>query len=101
MSGLTAKLNKLIDKLLDRLPERFAAAGVIKRFFNIQFMTFALIGVINTLGMIVFTACMVSVSDRLPDGAAAVSDRLCIPFAAGYALSVVLSFFLNCRFTFK
>lgn len=88
-------MQKLLDRLADWV-DRVLPAGIGKRlqpFFTVQFLTFVVIGGINTLSTAVFAAGLDLVYPAGQD------SRL--NFVLGYCAGLVLSFFLNTRFTFR
>lgn len=84
-------LDKILSALEKILPERLFRCA--KMVLNLQFITFLAIGAINTISTTVFAAIL----DKIyPAG-----TQTRINFVLGYILGLVLSYFLNSRFTFR
>lgn len=99
------RLDKLLSNfrvwLSTRIPE--GAFRVLRPFLTVQFLTFMLMGLINT----VFAITVATLLDMVNNAFLAVGHPLRVfiemfrtNFIVGYAASIVLSFFLNSRFTF-
>ncbi len=104
MKKVMKRMDKLIDmadRFLDRfLPEK--AMRIVRGFLNRQFITFVLVGVVNTLSTTVISLFLDWAADTVFSGnVPEMIENLRITFVTGYILSLVLSFFLNCRFTFR
>lgn len=96
-------MQRLLNKI-GHLCEQILPEGIMKalwKFLTVEFITFLVIGVINTLSTTVFSALLDLVKNRcLPAGAAAAADQLRLTFIIGYILSLGVSFLLNTYFTF-
>lgn len=88
-------LNKLYRYLSPVLPK---SAG---QFFSVSFCVFLAIGAINTLSTAAITSLLDYVFAITPLRQYAVLKSLHTTFILGYVLSLVMSFFLNCRYTFR
>lgn len=98
-------MQKLLDKI-NTLLSRFIPQSVMKyisAFLTVSFITFVIIGVINTLS----TSILATILDFIKThtlqpgtGADIFLTRVRATFIIGYILSMVLSFFLNTYFTF-
>ncbi len=95
-----------MQKFLDKISEfigKFLPEGLMKtanKFLTVEFITFLIIGVINTLS----TAVIATVLDKIAyllDMSKEMLQATNITFITGYILSMVLSFFLNTYFTFR
>ena len=96
-------MQKILDALYVAfskiLPEKLML--VLKQFFTVAFFTFVAVGVVNTLS----TAIISTLLDMLVEASPVLSSSeiisaLRLTFIIGYLLSMLISFFLNCRFTF-
>ena len=88
-------MQKLLESLAD-WAERVLPAGIGKRlrpFFTVQFLIFVVIGGVNTLSTAVFAAGLDILHPAGRDSR--------FNFVLGYLAGLVLSFFLNTRFTFR
>ncbi len=84
-------LDKILSVMSGFLPEKLIRYAKI--FLTVQFLTFLIIGAVNTLSTTGFAAVL----DRVhPSG----QDNR-VNFILGYCASLILSFFLNTRFTFR
>lgn len=87
--------------LADRLPKNIMRT--IRPFLTVQFIVFMLMGIINTcISVIAATSLDVLHSYFLsPDNIIRIMSRqFRLNFIIGYIISIITSFFLNCRFTF-
>lgn len=96
-------MQKFLDKLysvFERIvPKR--AAVLFKQFFTIAFFTFLIIGVINTLSTTVISSILdIVVKSFTGFYTHPIFTEFRLTFIIGYILSMIISFFLNCRFTF-
>ncbi len=95
-------MQKLLDRISDTLG-KFLPAGimrVINGFLTVSFITFLVIGVINTFSTTVISTVFDKLTAMLSGGAQEVIIRFNLTFIAGYIVSLVISFFLNTHFTF-
>lgn len=92
-------MQKFLDKLYLCISPVLPKSA--KQFFSVSFCIFLAIGAINTLS----TASITSLLDYIFDTTAlrryATVKNIHTTFIIGYALSLILSFFLNCRYTFR
>ena len=97
MQRFLDRLYFIVQRLLPK-----KAAQFLRSFFSVEFFIFVIIGIINTFSTAVISTCLDAALRFLPDGAAlSAIHRLNLTFIAGYCASMLLSFFLNCRFTFR
>ena len=102
MNGVARFLSELRQRLAAHLPAGVMRA--VRPFLTVQFITFMLMGIVNT-AVLVCTATLLDVFNEyvLPAQsllrAFAMHSRL--NFIIGYAVSIVTSFFMNCKITFK
>lgn len=86
--------------LEDRLPER--AARLIEGFLSVSFVTYMIIGVINTFSTTVISTALDTITAAAFSGnTPEVILRYNITFVVGYIISLIISFFLNTHFTFR
>lgn len=87
--------------LADRLPKNIMRA--IRPFLTVQFIIFMFMGLINTCISIISATSldMLHSCFLAPDNILRVmSLQFRLNFIIGYVISIITSFFLNCRFTF-
>lgn len=89
--GMQKFLDKALCFLAHFLPEKLLKYA--RLFLTVQFFTFVAVGAVNTLSTAVFAAGLDFVN---PAGR---ENRM--NFVLGYCAGLVLSFFLNARFTFR
>jgi putative flippase GtrA len=98
-------MQKLLDKI-NELLSRFVPGPIMRyvsSFLTISFITFVIIGAVNTLSTSVIATILDALKTRfvLSGGAAdAFFTRTRATFILGYILSMIISFFLNTYFTF-
>lgn len=97
-------MQKLLDSLYGIaekiLPEKLAPA--VKQFFSVAFFTFVAVGVVNTLSTAVISSLLDMIVDTFFEASGTeIITKLRLTFVIGYLLSMLISFFLNCRFTFR
>lgn len=93
--------DRICEALDSCLPEKLMK--FIRTFLSVQFLTFMIIGVVNTLS----TSVIATLLDWLkaltvaPDsGTSLFLTQFRVTFILGYIASLILSFFLNSHFTF-
>ncbi len=84
---------------------RFLPKGIMRiaePFLSVQFFTFLVIGVINTLSTTVIATILDFITGAVfsPD-MILLLERYSVTFIIGYVLSLVVSFLLNSHFTFR
>lgn len=73
----------------------------LRQFFTVEFITFLIIGVVNTLSTAVISTLLDFITKHIAVlYACKLIEKLRLTFITGYILSMLISFFLNCRFTF-
>lgn len=96
-----------MQKLLDRIytlisrPLPDAAARALRQFFTVSFVTFLAVGIVNTLSTTAISSLLDFLVEKLTFAQNTLFTRLRVTFILGYALSMLISFFLNCHFTFR
>ncbi|MGN0106972.1 MAG: GtrA family protein [Hominilimicola sp.] len=95
-------LSDLRVKLSRHLPPGVMRA--VRPFLTVQFIIFMIMGIINT-AVSVFTASLLDILHRnfisSDNIIRAMAEHLRSNFIFGYIVSIVTSFFLNCKFTFR
>ena len=102
MIGMAEFLSKLRVRLANYLPVGVMRA--VRPFLTVQFITFMLMGVINT-AVLVCTATLLDIFNRYalsPDSVLRiVAEHSRLNFIIGYVVSIISSFFINCKITFR
>ena len=102
MISMAEFLSKLRVRLATHLPPGVMRA--VRPFLTVQFITFMLMGVINT-AVLVCTATLLDIFNQYafpPESALrAIAEHSRLNFIIGYAVSIISSFFINCKITFK
>lgn len=73
----------------------------LRQFFTKAFITFLVIGVINTLSTAIISTLLDIGYNAAGLTRYAIIERFRLTFILGYALSMIISFLLNCRLTFN
>lgn len=95
-----------MQKFLDRIADFFEKfmpkilMKYIRQFLTVQFVLFVTVGVINTFNTAVIATVLDMLKNSFFSGAEYI-ERYNITFAAGYVLSMIISFFLNTCITFR
>ena len=98
-------MDKVLSDLRVRLENHISprAMRTVRPFLTVQFLTFMLMGIINTV-ISVASATLLDVltAHLLPIGSAyrILAARTNVNFICGYIISIVTSFFLNSKYTF-
>ncbi len=94
-------MDRLLLPIRDIL-KNFFPDKIVDRFISAEFVTFLIIGCINTFSTTVISSILDSLKGALLSGTLeAAFDRFRITFIIGYCASLVISFFLNTKFTFR
>lgn len=87
LDALRRRINRILPRKLHPYTELF---------LSVQFVTFLIIGAVNTLSTTMFAAGLDVVKGLLH-----LADPYRVTFVIGYCMSLVLSFFLNTYLTFR
>lgn len=92
-------LDILYNALCRILPKK--AAHTLQVFFSVEFVTFIVVGTVNTLSTAVISTALDFITENISAlSSCEIISKLRLTFIAGYILSLLISFILNCRFTF-
>lgn len=98
-------MQKIFDRickaLSNYLPEKLMR--LIRAFLSVQFLTFMIIGAVNTLSTSIIATFLDWVESFIIEPASGLDLFLAqfrVTFILGYIASIILSFFLNSHFTF-
>lgn len=96
-------MQQILDRIYEAVtkPMPCAAKRALRQFFTVSFITFIIIGVVNTLSTTVISSVLDFAVEKLSLARNTIFAKFRITFILGYALSMLISFFLNCRFTFR
>ena len=95
-------LSDLRVKLSRHIPQSLMRA--VRPFMTVQFIIFMLMGIINTAVSVVTASLLDIIHQQFlaPDNIIRImAEQSRSNFIFGYIVSIVTSFFLNCKFTFK
>jgi hypothetical protein len=98
-------LDKLLSNLRMRLADRLPAGvyRILRPFLTVQFITFMGIGIINTISAAAVATVLDIIKCLVLDSshpARIFIENFRTNFITGYVFSIILSFFLNSKYTF-
>ena len=101
MISMAQFLSELRQKLARHLSP--AVMRAIRPFLTVQFITFMLMGIFNT-GVLVCAATLLDIFNHhvLPPDSVlrVIAEHSRLNFIIGYIISIITSFFMNCKITF-
>ncbi|MCH5210637.1 MAG: GtrA family protein [Oscillospiraceae bacterium] len=95
-------LSQLRQKLSRHLSP--GAMRAIRPFLTVQFIIFMLMGILNT-AVLICTATLLDIFNHYllsPENTIrSIAEHLRLNFILGYVISIITSFFMNCKITFR